>query len=190
MGKPSHYFDLFVRFLSEHDVNVSTQPPVMSEIPSDVVWVLANHDLIRIPEPVIAKSVVVWGNAEEEAPKPEALLVLSDKLENMTGTKAAREAPVLPRVVEVVVRITSAGVMTDPLAVRMNVRNVWVSLLVAKRAVFRGSMLLTLDRRRTMRRSAPTNLMFDLIAFFLSQSWNSKHEQRYSKPHNVLTIRL
>src|SRR5208337_255197 len=74
--------------LSEkHDVNVSPQPHVIGEVPAEVIRILINHDLVRNPEPVIAKAVVVRGNAEVEAAKPEALPVPSFKPKDMTGVR-------------------------------------------------------------------------------------------------------
>jgi hypothetical protein len=73
----------------------------------------------------------------------------------MVRAEPAREVPVLPRTIEMVVRIIAAGVMPDPFAVRMNVRGIWVSRLVAEIAVFRRSACPPANRSGAVsRRSA------------------------------------
>ena len=162
--------------LSEkHDVNVNPQPHVIGEVPADVIWILINHDLVRIPEPVIAKAVVVWGNAKVEAAKPEALPVPSCKPKDMAGTEPAREVPMLPRMIEMVVRIITAGVMPDPLIARIDVRGVRVPGLVAIIAVFLRGAPCTSNRSRPMRRNgAPAP--FTLGA--LTASWFAQKQER------------
>jgi hypothetical protein len=152
-----------------------------------VIWILINHDLVRIPEPVIAKAVVVWGNAKVEAAKPEALPVPSCKPKDMAGTEPAREAPMLPRMIEMVVRIITAGVMPDPLITAIDVRGVRVPGLVAIIAVLRGGAPCTSNRSRPMRRNgvpAPFTLGA-LTAPGLRKSRNGKDQQRHKKS-NIL----
>ena len=66
-----------------------------------------------------------------EAAEPEAIPAASPEPENMAGAKAAPEAPVLPRMIEVVPGIISAGIVSYPLSVPMNVGGVWMSRPVA-----------------------------------------------------------
>ena len=115
----------------KHDVNVYAQPNVIEEIPANVVWVVVNHDLVTGPKPVTAVVIVGWCNAEIEAAEPEALPAPSPQPEDMAGAKAAPEAPMFPRMIEVVPGIISAGIVSDPLTVPMNVRGVWMSSAVA-----------------------------------------------------------
>jgi hypothetical protein len=147
-----------------------------------VIGVLINHDLVRIPEPVIAKAVVVWGNAKVEPAKPKTLPVPSPKAEDMVGSEPAGEVPVLPRMIEMVVRIIAAGVMPDPLAIWMDVRGVWVSSLVLITAVFCGGALLTSSRSRTMSGNVPAiNSLGATPASSLRKSRNGKHQQHNQK---------
>jgi hypothetical protein len=168
-------------------VNVNPQPHVIGEVPAEVVWIVINHDLVRIPEPVITKAVLVWGNAKVEAAKPEALPVPSYKPKDMAGTEPSREVPVLPRMIEMVVRIITAGVMPDPLIVRIDVRGVRVPGLVAIIAVFRGGRPFTSNRSRPLRRNvvpAPFTLGV-FTAPGLRESRNGKDQQRHKKS-NIL----
>jgi len=52
-------------------VNVGAKPYVIRQIPSDVVRIFVDHDLIRIPEPVTAEAEVIRGDAEVEPAEPE-----------------------------------------------------------------------------------------------------------------------
>ena len=60
--------------------------------------------------------------------------VPSFESEHMAGSEPARETPVRPGMIEVIVGITAAGLVSDPLAVGVNVRRVWMPRLVAKAA--------------------------------------------------------
>ena len=112
-------------------MSVYAQPNVIGEIPADVVWVFVNHNLVTVPKPVTAVVVVSWGNAEVEAAEPEALPSPSPQPEDMAEAKAAPEAPMFPRMIEVESRIISAGIVFDPLTVTVNVRGIWMSRPVA-----------------------------------------------------------
>ena len=176
--------------LSEiHDVNVNPQPHVIGEVPADVIWIVINHDLVRIPEPVIAKAVIVWGNAKVEAAKPEALPVPSCKPKDMAGTETAREVPVGPRLIDMVVRIITAGVMPDPLFASIDVRGVRVPGLFAIIAVFRGGAPCTSNRSRPMRWNVvPTSFTLGVSAALgLCKSRNGKDQQRHEKSHKLLS---
>jgi hypothetical protein len=167
-------------------VNVNPKPHVIGEVPADVIRILINHDLVRTPEPVIAKAIVVWGNAKVEAAKPEALPVPSFKPKDMVGTEAAREVSMLPRMIEMVVRIITTGVMPDPLIARIDVRGVRVPGLVAIIAVFRGGGPFTSNRSRPMRRNVRAALTLGaLTSPGLRESRNGKDQQRHKKS-NIL----
>lgn len=59
--------------------------------------------------------VVVRRNTEEKAAKPETLPIPSRKSEDMIRAKSTRKVSVCPGIIEMVVRITTAGVMSHPL---------------------------------------------------------------------------
>jgi hypothetical protein len=114
-----------VRSAEKHDVNVNAQPDVIGQVPANMIRVLIDHNLIRIPTPVITVAVVGWSNAEVEAAKPESFPVSSCQPPDMVTAKATPEPPMLPGMVEVVSGVTAAGVMPDPLAVPVNLRRLW-----------------------------------------------------------------
>jgi hypothetical protein len=51
-----------------HDVNVRTQPDVVGQIPAVVVGIGVNHDVITVPDPVVAIIVIVGRNLEKKPP--------------------------------------------------------------------------------------------------------------------------
>jgi hypothetical protein len=67
----------------------------------------------------------------------------------MAGTEPAREMPVLPGMIEVIVGITRAGIVSDPPAVGVNVGRVWMPRFVAIAAEFPVVRGATSHFRRT-----------------------------------------
>jgi hypothetical protein len=109
-------------------VNVGAEPDVVSQIPSDMIGVVVDDDLIRIPQPVAAEAKVVRRYAKVEAAKPESARSASRKAPNVAAANAAGKAAVFPRVVEMVMSIVATGVMPHPMvALRVDVRSVWVA---------------------------------------------------------------
>jgi hypothetical protein len=157
-------------------MNVISQPYVVGEIPANVVIVLINYDLVGIPQPAVSEAEIVWGNAEEEAVKPEALRASSYKPEYMATAKAARKVPMLPGMTEMVVGIIPARVMPDPVAVGVNVRGIWVSSVIIECAVW-----LTSKGSWTMGRDESATPAMTASAVSLRESGKRKRQQHYKK---------
>jgi hypothetical protein len=121
-------------------VDVRAQSGVVREVPADVVGIVVNHDRIAIPEPAVDEAVVPWRDAEEEAVEPEPPSVPSLEVEHMAAAEPAREPPVLKRMIEVIVGITTAGLVSDPASVAVNVGRIGMPRLVAK--VARPSVIM------------------------------------------------
>jgi hypothetical protein len=64
----------------------------------------------------------------------------------MTAAESAGEAPMLPWMIDVVVGIVTAGIVSDPFIVRVNVGSFGMSRLVRKPAVFWSGRLLVPGR--------------------------------------------
>jgi hypothetical protein len=101
---------------------------------------------------------------------------------DVVRAEPARKVSVLPRMVEMVVRIIPASVMPNPLTARVDVGGVWVPRLVTKIALFLRRVRLPPEGSRAMgrRRLCDTTSM---LAFPgpLSKSRKGKHQQRYQK---------
>jgi hypothetical protein len=89
-------------------VNVGAQPHIIGEVPSDVVGVFVNHDVVAVPIPAIGICKVKRSYAEVKAAKPE------------TSRVATLDVPAVP-----------APVMTDPLAIAVDVGSFGMIVVVA-----------------------------------------------------------
>ena len=120
-------------------VRISTQPWIVCEIPANMVGVLVDNDLIAGPIPARNDVVIVRGDIPEETTKPEAFPVSAAEHENVLRAKSAAEASVRPRLIEVVMRIVGAAIMSHPLVVLgVDMRNIRMTLLVHGNMVFGG----------------------------------------------------
>jgi hypothetical protein len=94
----------------------------------------------------------------------------------MARAEAAREVSVLPRMIDMVMRIILARVVPDPLITFIDVRNVWVAGLVAVIPVFLGGMRGAADRRRAVGwRSSVLSALFLMSAASLTKSCERNH---------------
>lgn len=142
----------------ELDVNVGTQPDVERQVPTDVVRIVVNHNLVTVPEPVVAVADVSGSNTEIETAEPEAAGPSSRQMPNVAAANSAREAPMLPRVIEVVAGVPGTGIVSDPFAVGVNVRGIGVpGRVVEMLRLSRGSrMRLNMCLGRAMGRDMST----------------------------------
>jgi hypothetical protein len=114
----------------------------------------------------------------------------------MASAETTREAPVLPRMIEVVVRIVLPGVVPDPLAVRMNVRRVRMPLFVRKRMILFDRVPGALHRSGTVSRRAcwggfvTAALMTTAAWLTLRKNRKTTQQQNCEQSSKVLHIHL
>src|ERR1700680_2829136 len=96
-----------------------------------MVGVVVDDDVIVIPEPVADVIVIVRGHAKVEAPKLEPVPIPAVQAVDKTRANSAREMPVRPRLIKVIVAIVPPGIVAHP-AVRssVNVRCIGVARLL------------------------------------------------------------
>jgi hypothetical protein len=111
-------------------VNVCTEPHVVGEIPTHVVGIFIDHNLIAVPQPIADVAHVDRGHAEIESAEPETAGAASGKPPDVMGPKASAEVAVLPRVIEM--QFGPRFLVSDPRAVVMDVRSVGMTLSIAK----------------------------------------------------------
>jgi hypothetical protein len=133
-------------------VDVSTQSDVVSQVPAVVVGIFVNDDVIAVPEPVAAEANVIRSHTEIEAAEPEAVGAASGQMPNVATAEAAGKASVFPGMIKVVVGIVTAGVVSDPFAVGVDVRRVRMSGLVVE---VRGCRRRMCNRSRAVRWDVP-----------------------------------
>jgi len=107
-----------------------------------VIGVFVYHNLIAAPVPARDDVVIVRRDVPVEVVEPEAFPVPASKHELVLRSKAAGETSVRPRLIDVVVRIVSAAVMSHPLIVAgVDVREFGMALPVRCNMVL-GRMIL------------------------------------------------
>ena len=104
-----------------HHVNVRAQPDVVRQVPALVIRVLVNHDLVAVPQPSITESDVIGGDVEVESPEPEAVRPSATQMPDVAAAKSTGKAPVLPRVINVVVGVSWPAIVSNPFAVGVDV---------------------------------------------------------------------
>jgi hypothetical protein len=86
-------------------VNVGSQPNVICQIPAVVIGILVDYDIVCAPVPVIAISKVICGHGEIESAEPEAARASTFYAKCVSFAEAAGESPVLPGMVNMIVRV-------------------------------------------------------------------------------------
>ena len=111
-------------------MDVGSETNVIGKIPANVVRIIVDYDFIAVPIPVTAIADVVGRHAEEESTKPKAFRASSTQMPNMSAADLTRKVSVLPRMIEMVVSIVTARIVTDPLVIRVHVRCLGMARLV------------------------------------------------------------
>ena len=160
-------------------MDVGAQPNVVGEIPAVVVRIFIDHDLIGAPIPGIAEGEVNGSDGEIETAEPEALSIATCNAPHVAFAEAAGEVPVLPGMIEMIVRIIGAGIVADPLVVSVNVRSVGMAIFVD--VFWWCRMLHRLGWSRPMRRNVTAA---DVVSrwrsrwvFFLRESRNRTDQE-------------
>jgi hypothetical protein len=109
------------------DVDVGAEADVVGEVPTVMVRVVVDYDLVGAPVPVVAEAVVSGGDIEIETAEPEALAVATFDAPHVALADASDEAAMLPGMIKVIVGIIAAGIVAYPLIVGVNVRSFGVA---------------------------------------------------------------
>jgi Crp-like helix-turn-helix protein len=172
-----------------YDVDVGAQPGVVGEVEAVVIRIFKDHDPVGIPAPVIAETVVVGGDVEVEVVKPETLPIPSCQPKVMAAAKAAVEAAVFPRALDLIIAVAPAAVMSNPAVVGVHVRSVGVPFPVAIGAIFLGLAGFGATRAGTMFRDVLATVVMTIViamvtAFvpFLPKGWKSDEQHHHEKP--------
>ena len=164
-----------------HDVDVGSEPDVVGQVITLVVGIVVEDDVVAIPVPVITETEIEVGDGEVEAVEPEAAGDTTFETPDMVATEAAGEVSVLPGMIEVVVGIIAAGVVADPLAVGVNVRNIGVPRFVVEMAVVLRRMGCS-HRCGSVRGNVPAAF----ASVVLRDRREGKREAESEKSYNVL----
>jgi hypothetical protein len=123
-------------------VDVCAEPYVICKIPTVVVRIFIDHNLVGIPEPVIAIAEIVRGDVKIEPAEPETARASSANPPNVAATEAAGEPSMFKWMTHVIVGVVASRVVAHPLIVLdINVRSIGMP----------GPLAMALDRRSRMR---------------------------------------
>lgn len=110
---------------------VGAKPDVVGQVPAVVIGIRVNDDIVGVPKPVTAGIVVIWSDAEEEATEPKVVPRSTRKPKDVVAADFSWETPVFKWMIQMIVRVVPASVMTNPLIiVRVDVRGRGMSSLV------------------------------------------------------------
>ena len=105
-------------------MDIDPKAYVVGEVPAWVVGIFVENDVVAIPVPAIAETEVIWGDTEIESAKPESTGTTTGKMPSVVRPEASGKAAMLPGMIEMVVRVIGAGIVSDPRTVFMNMRSV------------------------------------------------------------------
>jgi|SRR5579871_6313755 len=97
-----------------------------------MIRVLVNHDRIARPIPIGDVVQIIRRDAPIKIVEPESARTATFEMKDVPWTEAATEAPMLPRMIQVVMSITAAGIMANPFSVLVDVWRVRMTWLVLK----------------------------------------------------------
>jgi hypothetical protein len=130
-------------------MHVRSQPGVVGQVPSIVVGIEIDHDVIVVPQPVGTGIVVVWRGLEKESAHVEAITIASVQPPDVLRPNRPREASMLPGMIKVVVDVVSTCVVSYPaISLGVNVGRRWMPWLVLKCPMLVAARRLMLWRFR------------------------------------------
>jgi hypothetical protein len=116
------------------DVGIGSESGVIREIPARVIWIVVQHDVVGVPQPIAGVVVVVWRDAPVKTAEPETVPASAFEAINVVAANFTAESSVFPYMVLMVTLVIPAGVVTDPsIALGMHVRGFGMACLVAIR---------------------------------------------------------
>ena len=113
-------------------MDAGSEPDVIGEVPADVIGVIVDDNFVGIPEPSATEANVVGSYGEVEAAEPETAGATACEAPHMTAAETAGEAAMLPRMIQMVMRVVAAGIMARPLSIGMHVGSFGMSFLVVE----------------------------------------------------------
>ncbi len=131
-------------------MHIRAQAHVIGKIPTAMVGIGVDDNLIGVPEPAVAEGNVGRGDIPVPAIEPEAGRSTAGKMPHMTAAKATGELAMRKGLVEVVAGIGRAGIVTYP-GFAIYMRDIGVAGLVTVIAIRFSRMRRGLDWPGPMR---------------------------------------
>lgn len=149
-------------------MDVGAEPDVVGKVPASMIGVVVDDDIIAIPVPVIRVRLIKRRDAEVESAKPETARSPTDQTPAMTRAEASFEVAMFPGMVDVEPGFLMPEVVSDPLAIPMDVRGFRMAFVVAEGfpviALMRVIVWSAVIGGRTITRNVPsTEVMTSMI---------------------------
>jgi len=125
------------------NVRIGAEARVIREIPSWMIGIVVNYDVIRVPHPIAYITSVIWRYSKEEAVKAEAVRIAAAEPPTMPWSETASKAPVLIGLLHVIVAIVAPRVVAHPLSAIVDVRSIRVARPVAVVALVIALVVVT-----------------------------------------------
>src|SRR5665213_2495274 len=114
-------------------MNVRAQTDVVRQVPTHVIWIGIDNDVIAVPHPVVAVIDVRRSYAEKESAEAEALGVAAGQSIHVAGPERTGKMSVLPWMIQIIARVIPAHIMSHPaICIGVHVRGIGVSRLLGK----------------------------------------------------------
>ena len=132
MRRLSHFFNRLRLVAQILHVNISSEPHVIREIPTVVIRIFIDRNVVRIPVPVAHVIVIIRSYAEKESVKSETLAVAAVHVPNVFTSEPTGEMSVLPGMVDMVVDIVATRTVSHPCFSTVHVRRIRMARLIIK----------------------------------------------------------
>jgi hypothetical protein len=83
------------------DVNVSSQPRIIRQVPTWIIRIVVDYNLVGGPIPTRDERKLPWRHAEVKPIKPEARRASASQMPHVTRSKTARKMSMFERMIEV-----------------------------------------------------------------------------------------
>lgn len=160
-------------------MRVSPQPNVVSEIPSHVIGILKNADIVAVPIPIAAVAGINRCDVEVITTEPEPPGAAALQTPDMPMPKAAVKAAVLPGMVDMEANILASVIMADPFPVAMDVRSLGMIVTVAMETLVCPVGIPVVGCRTAVRNVPATHIMMVAMIIVITVL----RESRQTKDH-------
>lgn len=131
-----------------------------------MVGVIIKHNLVTVPEPVVAVIVIGGSNAEIESVKPKPITSSATQVPDVATANSPGEMPVPPGMIEVIAGVSRTGIVTHPFAIVVNVRRIRMPGGIGVMMFLRGGRMRRFVGCSDRGRSTLWSSMGDLISVF------------------------
>ena len=105
-------------------MDIRAQPDVVRQIPAVMIGVFVNHNVIAVPEPIVAYIKLKRRHAKVVSGEPEPRWTAALQTEDEAGANAAWKVSVLPWMIQMKTRIIPSEVVANPPSIPVHMRRI------------------------------------------------------------------